>query len=153
VPESKPWSTIGMDMITKLPLSARFDSILVVVDLLSKLTHFIPCRESSSSAVLANLFRKNIFWLHGLPDKIVLDRGTTFVSNFWKALMCSLNIKSALSTAYHPQTERMNQTLEDYLRHFCSYYQDNWDKCLDMAEFSLNNLDSASLKISPFFFT
>jgi hypothetical protein len=70
--------------------------------------------------------------------------------------MVSLNIKSALSTAYHPQmdgqTERMNQTLEDYLRHFCSYYQDNWDKCLDMVEFALNNLDSTSLKLSPFFF-
>jgi hypothetical protein len=80
-----------------------------------------------------------------------------FVSNFWKALMNSLNIKSALSTAYHPQTdgqtEQTNQTLEDYLRHFCFYYQDNWDKCLDMAEFAMNNLDSTSLKISPFSFS
>jgi hypothetical protein len=105
---------------------------------------------------LANLFCKHIFHIHGLPDKIILDQGSTFVSKFWQALMVSLNIKSALSTAYHPQTdgqtERTNQTLEDYLRHFCSYYQDNWDKCLDMAEFALNNLDSTSLKISPFFF-
>jgi hypothetical protein len=46
----------------------------------------------------------------------------------------------------------MNQVLEDYLRHFCSYYQDNWDKCLDLAEFSINNMDSSSLKVSPFFF-
>ncbi|KAH9460141.1 hypothetical protein Pst134EB_033351 [Puccinia striiformis f. sp. tritici] len=152
----KPWSTIGMDMITKLPLSGGFDSILVVIDLLSKLTHFIPCKEASSSMVLASLFRKNIFRLHGLPDRIVSDRGSTFVSGIWKCLMVSLNIKSALSTAYHPQTdgqtERMNQVLEDYLRHFCSYYQDNWDKCLDMAEFSINNMDSASLGVSPFFF-
>jgi hypothetical protein len=70
--------------------------------------------------------------------------------------MVSLNIQSALSTAYHPQTdgktERMNQILEDYLRDFCSYYQDNWDKVLDMAEFSINNLDSGSLGVSPFFF-
>jgi hypothetical protein len=70
--------------------------------------------------------------------------------------MNSLNIKSALFTAYHPQTdrqtERMNQALKDYLRHFCSYYQDNWDKVLDLAEFSINNLDSGSLRISPFFF-
>ncbi|KAH9466898.1 hypothetical protein Pst134EB_033244 [Puccinia striiformis f. sp. tritici] len=156
VPGPKPWSTIGMDMITKLPLSGGFDSILVVIDLLSKLTHFIPCKEASSSMVLAGLFRKNIFRLHGLPDRIVSDRGSTFVSGIWKCLMVALNIKSALSTAYHPQTdgqtERMNQVLEDYLRHFCSYYQDNWDKCLDMAEFSINNMDSASLGVSPFFF-
>jgi hypothetical protein len=71
--------------------------------------------------------------------------------------MGSLGIQSGASTAYHPQTdgqtERMNQVVEDYLRHFCSYYQDDWSKSLDMAEFSINNLDSASLKISPFFFT
>ncbi|KAH9457475.1 hypothetical protein Pst134EA_033061 [Puccinia striiformis f. sp. tritici] len=152
----RPWSMIGMDMITKLPLSGGFDSILVVIDLLSKMTHFIACKEASSSMVLAGLFRKNVFRLHGLPDKIVSDRGSTFVSSIWKCLMVLLNIRSALSTAYHPQTdgqtERMNQVLEDYLRHFCSYYQDNWDKCLDMAEFSINNVDSASLGESPFFF-
>ena len=71
--------------------------------------------------------------------------------------MNSLNIIAGFSTAYHPQTggqtERMNQVLEDYLQHFCSYYQDNWDKILDMAEFSINNLNSGSLGVSPFFFT
>jgi hypothetical protein len=157
VPDSKPWSTIGMDMITKLPSSNGFDLILVVIDLLSKLTLFIPYKEASSSEVLANIFRQNIFQLHGIPDKIVSYRGSTFVSKFWKSFMNSLNIKAAFSTAYHPQTdgqtERMNQLLEDYLRHFCSYYQDNWDCCLDMAEFSINNLNSASLGVSPFFFT
>jgi transposase InsO family protein len=129
----------------------------VVIDLLSKLTHFIPFKESSSSATLANTFRANIFKLHGIPEKIVSDRGSTFVSEFWRSFMNSLNIKAGFSTAYHPQTdgqtERMNQVLEDYLRHFCSYYQDNWDKILDMAEFSINNLNSGSLGVSPFFFT
>jgi transposase InsO family protein len=157
VATQQPWSVIGMDMITKLPISGGFDLILVVIDLLSKMTHFMPCKESSSSAILANLFCKNVFRLHGLPDKIISDRGSTFVSKFWRSLMVSLNIQSALSTAYHPQTdgqtERMNQVLEDYLRHFCSYYQDNWDKVLDMAEFSINNLDSGSLEVSPFFFS
>ena len=78
-----------MDMITKLPLAGGNDSILVVIDLLSKLTHFIPSKEASSFATLANLFWTNIFRLHGLPDKIISDRGTTFVSVFWKALMVS----------------------------------------------------------------
>ena len=62
-----------MDMITNLPLLEGFDSILVVIDFLSKMTHFIPCKDSSSSLVLAHLFCKNIFRLHGLPDKIVSD--------------------------------------------------------------------------------
>jgi hypothetical protein len=105
VPEPKPWSTIGMDMITKLPLSSGYDSILVVVDLLSKMAHFIPCKEAVLSATLANLFCKHIFHIHGLPDQIISDRGSTFVSKFWQALMTLLNIKSALLTAYHPQTD------------------------------------------------
>jgi hypothetical protein len=62
-----------------------------------------------------------------------------------------------LSTAYHPQTdgktEQMNQVLEEYLQHICSYYQDNSEKVLDMAEFSINNLDLGSLKFSLFFFS
>lgn len=71
--------------------------------------------------------------------------------------MNSLGIKTGFSTAYHPQTdgqtERTNQVLEVYLRRFCSYYQDNWGKWLDVAEFSLNDLDSTSLGVSPFFFS
>jgi hypothetical protein len=156
VPGPRPWSKIGMDMITKLPQSSGYNSVLVVVDFLSKMSHFIPCKEAASASTLANLFCKHIFRIHGLPDKIISDRESTFVSKFRQVLMNLLNIKSALSTAYHlqtdGQTEQTNQTLEDYLRHFCSYYQDNWDKCLDMAKFALNNLDSTSLKISPFFF-
>ena len=119
-----------MDFITKLPISGGFDSILVVVDLFSKATHFIPCKELFNASQIAHLCRTNIFRLHGLPDKIISDRGSIFVSEFWRTLMNSLQIKKGYSTAYHPQTggqtERMNQVLEDYLRHFCSYYQDNW---------------------------
>jgi hypothetical protein len=122
VPEPKPWSTIGMDMITKLPLFSGYGLVLVVVDLLSKMAHFIPCKEAALLAMLANLFCKHIFCIHGLLDKIISDRGSMFVSRFWQTLMTSLDIKSSLSTAYHPQTdgqmERTNQTLEDYLRHF-----------------------------------
>jgi transposase InsO family protein len=145
-----------MDFITKLPISGGYDSIMVVIDLLSKVTHFIPCKETYTAEQLARLFRANIFKLHGMPEKIISDRGPTFVSEFWRKLMHSLRITPGFSTAYHPQTdgqtERMNQVLEDYLRHFCSYYQNNWVTILDIAEFSINNLDSASLGTSPFFF-
>jgi hypothetical protein len=152
----QPWSVIGMDFITKLPLSGGYDSIMVVIDLLSKVTHFVPCKETYTAEQLAQLFRAHIFKLHGMPEKIILDRGSTFVSQFWRAFMRSLRITPGFSTAYHPQTdgqtERMNQVLEDYLRHFCSYYQNNWVMILDIAEFSINNLNSASLGTSPFFF-
>ncbi|KAI7948528.1 hypothetical protein MJO29_010193 [Puccinia striiformis f. sp. tritici] len=153
---SRPWDVIGMDFITKLPKSGNFDSILVVIDHLSKATHFIPCKEAMSASELAKLFRREIFRLHGLPDRIISDRGTTFTCEFWQAFMKLLNIKSATSTAYHPQTdgqtERMNQILEDYLRHFVNYNQTDWSEKLDLAEFSINNLHSTSLGVSPFFF-
>jgi hypothetical protein len=145
-----------MDFITKLPVLGGFDSIMVVKDLLSKVTHFIPFKETYTAEKLAQIFRSQIFKLHGMPEKIISDRGSTFVSEFWKAFLRSLSISLGFSTAYHPQTngqtERMNQVLEDYLCHFCSYYQVNWVKILDIAEFSINNLDSASLGTSPFFF-
>ena len=62
---------------------------------------------------------------HGLPRELILDRDKLFISRFWKALMAQLGVKHKLSTAYHPQidgqTERMNQTLKQYLRCFCDY--------------------------------
>jgi hypothetical protein len=100
---NRPWSVIGMDFITKLPNSGGFDSIMVVVDLLSKVTHFIPCKESYTAEHLAQLFRSQIFKLHGMPEKIISDRGSTFVSEFWRSLLRSLRINPGFSTAYHPK--------------------------------------------------
>jgi transposase InsO family protein len=152
----QPWSVVGMDFIVKLPLSQGFDSILVIIDLLSKATHFIPCNETMTAKDLAKIFRREFFRLHGLPDRIISDRGTLFTSEFWQSFMQLLNITSAMSTAFHPQTdgqtERMNHVLEDYLRHFVSYNQSDWSEKLDLAEFSLNNLHSTSSGVSPFFF-
>ena len=69
---------------------------------------------------------------HALPQELVLDRDKLFTSKFWKALMAQLNIKHKLFIAYHlqtdRQTERINQTLEQYLRYFCDYQQTNWVK-------------------------
>lgn len=119
-----PWSLIGIDFVVKLPLSQRFDSILVIVDHLTMGAHFIPCCKIMNAADLATMFIQQFFWLHGLPDKIVLDRGPSFVSAFWLTDQRPLHIKSAPYTAYHPetngQTERTNQTMETYLRHFVS---------------------------------
>jgi hypothetical protein len=71
-----------MDFITKLPVSGGFDSIMVVIDLLSKVTHFIPVKETYTAEQLAQVFRSQIFKLHGMPEKIISDRGSTFVSEF-----------------------------------------------------------------------
>ena len=118
IPE-KAWSHISTDFITKLPLAQGYDAILVVVDRLTKMGHFIPTTERTSAEELARLFRDNVWKLHGLPDSIISDRGPQFAAGIMKELNCMLGIETKLSTAFHPQTdgqtERMNQELEQYL--------------------------------------
>lgn len=151
----RPWSTIGIDFIVKLPLSNEFDSVMVVVDHFSKAAHFIPAKESWGADELAKAFVDKVFRFHGLPDVIISDRGSTLVSAFWKSVMSLLGIKGAPSTAFHPQTdgqvERTNALLEDYLRHYVSEDQTNWADLLALAEFSYNNSASSSTGMTPFF--
>jgi hypothetical protein len=119
------------------------------------MAHFIPCNESIDAEQFAQLYIDNIFKHHGLPANIVSDRDKLFTSNFWKAFCQATSIKSNLSSAYHPQTdgqtERTNQTLEQYLRVFCNYQQDNWAKLLSLAEFSYNNSVHSTTQQSPFY--
>ncbi|KAI7950664.1 hypothetical protein MJO29_009338 [Puccinia striiformis f. sp. tritici] len=152
---SRPWSIIAMDFIVKLPSSGGFDSILVVVDHFSKGAHLIPAKETWDAEEFAFAFLDRVIRLHGLPDKIISDRGSTFLSKLWKEVQRLLRIKPAPSTAWHPrtdgQTERANQTIETFLRHFVSDRQDDWYHLLPIAELVFNNSVSASTGFSPFF--
>ena len=107
---------ISVDFITKLLLAQGYDSILVVVDRLTKMVHFIFTTEKTSAEGLARLFRDNVWKLHGLPESIISDRGLQFTTGLIKKLNEMLGIKSKLSMAFHPQTdgqtERVNQELE-----------------------------------------
>jgi len=160
-PPEKPWDEITMDFITKLPGSVdeptgnRYDSIFVVVDRLTKYTHFIPYNEDFTVQSLAKIFVDRIIRYHGIPKSIISDRDKLFTSAFWKTLIATLGIKLKLSTAFHPttdgQTERMNQTLEVYLRHYVNHAQDNWVSLLPMAQVALNNAYTESTGTSPFF--
>ena len=149
-----PWHSLSMDFISQLPMSNGYDSILVVVDRFSKMSLFLRTKTTCTSADLADLFVEHVFSKHGLPDNIVSDRGSLFVSSFWTSLCQHLKIKRNLSTAYHPesdgQTERVNQILEQYLRMFVNYQQDDWSKWLPMAEFAYNNATHSSTRQSPF---
>jgi transposase InsO family protein len=98
-----------------------------------------------------------IVCVHGVPKKIVLDRGTQFTSRFWKRLHESMDTKLNFSSAYHPQTdgqtertERTNQVLEDMLRACALKHGRSCDKSLPYAEFSYNNIYQESLKMAPF---
>ena len=98
----KPWTHISADFITKLPLAQGYNSILVVVDWLTKIVHFIPTMEKTSAEGLARLFRDNVWKLYGLPESIISDRGPQFAAGLMKELNGMLGIKSKLSTAFHP---------------------------------------------------
>jgi len=127
IPE-KPWVHISADFITKLPLAQGYDSILVVVDRLTKMVYFILTTEKTSAEGLARLFRDNVWKLHGLPESIISDRGPQFMAGLMRELNQILGIKSKMSTAFHPQTdgqiERVNQELEQYLRMFIDHQQE-----------------------------
>ena len=119
---------ISADFITKLPLAQEYDSILVVVDQLTKMVHFIPTTKKTSAEGLARLFGDNVWKLHGLPESIISDRGPQFTAGLMRELNEILGIKSKLSMAFYPQTdeqiERINQELEQYLRMFIDHRQE-----------------------------
>ena len=94
-----------MDFITGLPMTWRqHDSIMVVVDKLTKASHFILVKSTHKTNDIAKIFMKEIFKLHGFPKAIVSDRDVKFTSNFWKGLFVNLGTKLNFSTAYHTQT-------------------------------------------------
>ena len=108
VPE-KLLTYLIVDFITKLPLVAREDTILVVCDRLSKIMYFVATTERTLAEGLARLFRDNTWKLHGLPKSIVSDRGPHFVAELTKKLNGMLEIKTRLLTAFHPQTDRQTE--------------------------------------------
>jgi hypothetical protein len=148
-----------MDFVTGLPPSGRrgqaYDAILVVVDRYTKMALYLPCRKSIDSAGLADLFIDKVIAKHGVPLSLVSDRGTVFTAHFWSSICHHAKIKRRLSTAFHPQTdgqtERQNQTLEQYLRSYVNYRQDDWAHWLPVAEFAYNNSVHSATGFSPYY--
>ncbi|KAJ9516842.1 hypothetical protein QJQ45_027257 [Haematococcus lacustris] len=149
------WESVSMDLITKLPSASHgFDAICVFVDRLSKMVHFVPCKESMNAKGFARLFVDNVFKLHGLPKDMVSDRGPHFHNTFWHHVQKLLGMRVSLSSSYHPQsdgqTERYNRVLEEMLRHYISPTQADWPDYLSLAEFAVNNSWQESIKSTPF---
>jgi len=150
----KTWTHLTVDFITKLPVVAGKDAILVVCDRLSKMMHFVATTEGTSAEGSARLLQDNVWKLHGLPESVVSDRGPQFAAELTKELNRILGIKTKLSTAFHPQTdgqtERMNQELEQYLQFFIENRQKDWPEWLAVAEFAINNKVHTATKVLPF---
>ena len=143
-----------MDFIEKLLLSSGFDTILVIVDWLTKQAIFISAHDTITSMDLAHLFILHVFSKHSIPSHVISDRGLEFVSNFFRSLGTALNMWLHFTSGYHPegdgQTECMNQTLKQYLYVYCNYQQDNWSELLPLMEFAYNNAPSATTGVSHF---
>jgi transposase InsO family protein len=124
------------------------------MDRLTKVAHFIPVKTTYKCSQLVELYMARIVCLHGVPKKIVLDRGSQSTSRFWKSFHENMDTKLNFSSANHPQTdgqtEKTNQLLEDMLRACALQHGGSWDKTLPYAEFSYNNSYQASLKMLPF---
>ena len=120
-----------------------------------KMAHFIATNSNITAEGMVGLYLRNIFKSHGLPEDIISDRGSQFVARFTWRLLELVEVKGNRSTVYHPQsvgqTEQMNQMVEQCLRIYCDYHQDDWNQLLLLAEFVYNNTKSASTGVSQFY--
>ncbi|GJP64510.1 hypothetical protein CLOP_g21488 [Closterium sp. NIES-67] len=154
-PPTKPWPHVSMDFVTGLPAGAsQNDSVLMVVDRLTKMAHFTPCRMTITSEQTAKLFISTVVRLHEIPKAIVSDRDPRFTSNFWTKMWEQYGTRLHLSTTYHPQadgqTERTNQTMEQLIRIIC-IDPTQWEDSLPLIEFAYNNAPLSTTAQSPFY--
>lgn len=155
IPEA-PWRTITMDLITDLPETEKgHDSVVVFVDKLTKMTHIAPCNKTISATQFAEVYLKNVVRLHGFQESIISDRDPRWTGEFWTEFAKMFCTKLRFSTAFHPetdgQTERMNRTIEETLRHYVSPNHTDWDAHLPMIEFAINNAMQLSTSQTPFY--
>ena len=154
-----PWESIGVDFVGPLPESGNrdgiFDSLTVVICLLTSMVHLIPSRINYNAPQLAELMFEHIYKLHGLPKNIISDRDVLFTSVFWSRLHNLIGSRLRMSSAYHPQTdgatERANRTITQMIRQCIHPNQKDWVTKLPAIEFAINSARSASTGYAPFF--
>ena len=153
------WTDITMDFVTGLPESkawneTTYDSILVVVDRLTKMTHYISITKTVIAENLAEILIRKIIKLHDLSSSITTNKNSIFISKYHDALCYALKIKLKLFTAYHSQTDdqtkRQNSIMKQYLRVFVNFQQNDWMKLLSMTEFAYNNNKHAFTQMFSF---
>ena len=152
----KNWDEISMDLIVQLPKTKNGNDVIVVfVDRMSKMVHFQVTKSNTTAPDIVGIFFNPVLRLHSMPSVIISDRDTKFTSLFWKALFKCMDTKLALSIAFHPETdgqiERNNRMLEQMLRNYVNYQQNDWDQHLAAAEFAYNNSKQALIGMTPFF--
>jgi hypothetical protein len=139
IPE-RPWQHVSVDFHAAPTDRDGYDTVMVFVDRFGKRPISLPCKKNIDAKGAARLYINYPFRIYGPPDTIVSDRGPQFISAFWDEFTRILGIKLKLSTAYHPQTdgqtEIVNQYLDQRLRPFVNYFQDNWSELLPMMDYA-----------------
>ena len=149
-----PWQEISIDIIGPLPKSNGMDVIVVIVNRFTKMIRLKTTTMNVSLKGIAKIYRDDIWKLHGIPRKILSNRGSQFTLKFMEEFTKALGTKRQLSTAYHLQTdgqmERINQEIETFLQYYVNYKQDDWTNWLAAAEFQYNNKKHAATGKTPF---
>jgi len=155
-----PWESVTMNFIMKLLTSknsaweVKFDSILTIVDRLTKYTMFISFKKTTTASVLMYIILQELVNNHELSKEFITDRDKLFTSKFWETLTAELEINHKMLTAYHSQmneqSEWMNQTVKMYLRHYVNKNQNNWVQLLLTAQFVYNNAQNETTEETPF---
>ena len=153
-PNTLPFQTVAMDLITGLPNRQGFNAILTIVNhRCSRAAIFLPCTTNISGPGIAQLYLDHIYQWFGLPSRIISDRDPCFMSHFRKAIMKKLGIQQNLSTTSHPQTDRLskqkNQWIEQYLRTITTTHPKDWSYWVSVTSTVHNNQINSTTGLSP----
>ena len=144
-----------MDFVTHLPRTPRrHDEVWVIVDRLTKSTHFLVVWMTFKLKELCLLYMREIIRLHGVPFSFISDRDPRFMTHFWKSFQKAMRTQLMMSTVFHPQTddqsERTIQVLEDMLQACVLDLKGSWEEHLPLVELSYNNSYQASIQMAPY---
>ena len=147
---------VSVDLVTNLPPTRGFDSILTIVDQgLTKAVFFLPTNKTATLADIAELYHNAVYPNYGIPDAVISDRGPQFVSSFTRDLYSKSGIEMKATTAYRPQSngeaERVNQEIGTYLRMYCAEKPDDWSLFLADAQFAHNSRIHSTHGQTPFY--
>ena len=153
---TKPWEVVTMDFLSGFVPSSPggWKGCVVICDRFTRMMHVRECGTHPTAKEAARLFVQLVIRGHGVPDKVITDRGTQFESILWQEVMQKMGTKVALASTHHPQTngltERMNRTLLGMIRRVCMEQKDQWAEALPLLEFAYNNSQYSATGVSPF---